>query len=173
MREASAAARMRISKSASQSSVSGLVNEAILFWDDGLESNAYIVTNEEAQSRVRFLGEADIAKGWKAGYLIELGIRDSRGDRVDQNTPDGGSAADQISTRHSACMRIAEIAALKVRDCTSGVFNVRDAKSNAGVRRVPIHSALRSIVDRLTNECDIVETGNGSWRFKNRASSCG
>lgn len=82
--------------------VSGLVNEAILFWDDGLESNAYIVTNEEAQSRVRFLGEADIAKGWKAGYLIELGIRGSRGDRVDQNTPDGGSAADQISTRHSA-----------------------------------------------------------------------
>jgi predicted porin len=82
--------------------VSGLVNEAILFWDDGIESNAYIVTNEEAQSRVRFLGEADIAKGWKAGYLIELGIRGSRGDRVDQNTPDGGSAADQISTRHSA-----------------------------------------------------------------------
>jgi hypothetical protein len=63
-----------------------LVNEAILFWDDGLESNAYIATNEEAQSRVRFLGEADIAKGWKAGYLIELGIRGSRGDRVDQHS---------------------------------------------------------------------------------------
>ena len=82
--------------------VSGLVNEAILFWDDGRESNAYIVTNEEAQTRVRFLGEAEIAKGWKAGYLIELGIRGSRGDRVDQDTADGGSATDQLFTRHSA-----------------------------------------------------------------------
>lgn len=82
--------------------VSGLVNEALLVWDDGLETNAYVVTNEEAQSRVRFLGEAEIAKGWKAGYLLELGIRGSRGDRVDQETPDGGAATDQISTRHSA-----------------------------------------------------------------------
>lgn len=82
--------------------VSGLVNEALLFWDDGQESNAYVVTNEDAQSRVRFLGEAEIAKGWKAGYLLEIGIRGSRGDRVDQDTADGGSAADQISTRHSA-----------------------------------------------------------------------
>ena len=82
--------------------VSGLVNEGLLFWYDGRESNTYVVTNEDAQSRVRFLGEAEISKGWKAGYLIEIGFRGSRADRVDQDTPDGGSAADQIFTRHSA-----------------------------------------------------------------------
>ncbi len=79
--------------------VSGFINEAILGWDDGQERNAYVVTNETAQDRVRFLGQAEIAKGWSAGYLLELGARGAREDRVNQNGPGSDNG---VSIRHSA-----------------------------------------------------------------------
>ena len=53
--------------------VSGWVNEAIFFWDDGVERNAYVGTNELEQSRFRFTGEAKIVDGWGAGYILEIG----------------------------------------------------------------------------------------------------
>ncbi|WP_045834552.1 porin [Hyphomicrobium sp. 99] len=79
--------------------VSGFVNEALLGWDDGRERNAYVVTNETAQDRVRFLGQAEITKGWTAGYLLELGLRGAREDRVNQNGPGSDNG---VSVRHSA-----------------------------------------------------------------------
>jgi hypothetical protein len=79
--------------------VSGFVNEAVLFWDDGRKSNAYVVTNETAQDRFRFLGQAQISKDWTAGYLLELGAREAREDRVNQNGPGSDNG---VSVRHSA-----------------------------------------------------------------------
>jgi len=54
--------------------VSGWVHEAVFLWDDGTERNAYIGTNQVEQSRFKFTGEAKIAKGWSAGYEIEVGV---------------------------------------------------------------------------------------------------
>src|SRR5919109_2417597 len=55
--------------------VSGHVNETLLFWDDGKESNAYVVTNENSRTRFRFVGDAKINPEWSAGYLLEIGVR--------------------------------------------------------------------------------------------------
>ncbi len=65
--------------------ISGHINEAVMFWDDGTEDNAYVVTNDNARSRFRFKGDAKIADGWKAGYLLEIGVRIAHSGRVDQN----------------------------------------------------------------------------------------
>ena len=43
-------------------------------------------------------------------------------------------------------MRVEEIARLKVGDCVDGFFEVHEAKTKAGERRVPIHSCLEDCV---------------------------
>ena len=45
-------------------------------------------------------------------------------------------------------MRVEEICHLKVRDCRTGWFTIRDAKSEAEQRRDPIHTKLVAVVER-------------------------
>ena len=82
--------------------VSGQVNEAVIFWDDGVEKNAYVSTNESSRTRFRFLGSAKIDASWTAGYLLEIGVRGNRSDRVDQNTDSVGAPDKGLDVRHSA-----------------------------------------------------------------------
>ena len=60
--------------------VSGHVNEAIVFWEvDGAgeynETNTSFVTHNASRSRFRFDGEATITPDWSAGFLMEFGVR--------------------------------------------------------------------------------------------------
>jgi hypothetical protein len=82
--------------------VSGHVNEAIIFWDDGYEKNAYVVSNNNSRSRFRFVGDAKITNDWSAGYLMEIGVRYANSGSRNQTTPGGGSNANQLDIRHSA-----------------------------------------------------------------------
>jgi hypothetical protein len=56
----------------------GQVNKALLIWDDGVDSDAYIVDNQLASSRVGLKGKAQISQGVSAGYNIELEIADAQ-----------------------------------------------------------------------------------------------
>ena len=80
--------------------ISGQVNEAIMFWDDGFESNVYQVTNDNSRTRFRVKGDAKIVDGWKAGYMIELGARGANSKRSTQDDPKGDGAG-LLDIRHS------------------------------------------------------------------------
>jgi len=70
--------------------VSGHGNTAVLFWDDGAESNAYVVGNKNDQTNFSFSGEAEINKEWTAGYALTIRLEDNLSDTVDQTIDDGG-----------------------------------------------------------------------------------
>jgi hypothetical protein len=72
--------------------VSGWMNQNILVWDDGDESDAYVTSNGNDLGAINFAGEAKITSGWTAGYEIELEIVAASSDGVDQTNDDGETA---------------------------------------------------------------------------------
>jgi hypothetical protein len=79
--------------------VTGWVNEAVFFWDDGVESNVYVGTNDLERSRFQFTGKAKITEDWSAGYRLEIGVRGNNSARFDQNSDAPTNALD---VRHSS-----------------------------------------------------------------------
>lgn len=53
--------------------VSGWVSQQVIFWDDGVESNVYVSDiGATIASNAKFTGQATIAPGWSAGYVLHL-----------------------------------------------------------------------------------------------------
>ena len=62
----------------------GQISEALMYWDDGAESNLQTVTNDNARSRFGFRGKAKINADWEAGYRLEVGVRTVNSKRFTQ-----------------------------------------------------------------------------------------
>ncbi len=72
--------------------ISGQVNRGILAWDDGKQSDAYVVDGDFVEeSRIRFEGKATLKPGWSAGFVIEVGIEDTNATFVSQKDDEGGN----------------------------------------------------------------------------------
>lgn len=71
-------------------SISGWVAEQVTHWDDGHESNTYVTGLGTAlSSNVQFTGQATIAPGWNAGYVIRIEATGSDNVTTSQDTPNG------------------------------------------------------------------------------------
>lgn len=81
--------------------VYGQVNKALLIWDDGVDSDVFIVDNDYSGSRLGFTGKGTIKPGWTAGYLIEFDYQDAASDTVRNDVFNGDDPADQIVIRYN------------------------------------------------------------------------
>ena len=69
--------------------ISGVVNRALLGWDDGVKVRAYVVDPAIDSTSFKFEGAAKFSPGWKAGYLLKIDSVTAPSDSVDQNNPAG------------------------------------------------------------------------------------
>jgi predicted porin len=74
----------------------GQVNQSVIFWDDGFEDNAYVVTNDNSRSRFGFRGKAKIDGDWEAGYRLEIGVRTANSKRFTQSNPIGNDTPTDV-----------------------------------------------------------------------------
>ncbi len=71
--------------------ISGFVAQQVMYWDDGIEDNVYITDTGSVSigTHVRFAGQATIAPGWTAGYVLKLEAIQNDSLLVDQDNDNG------------------------------------------------------------------------------------
>jgi predicted porin len=63
----------------------GQVNKALMIWDDGIDSDAYVVDNDASSSRFGLTGSGKIKPGWTAGFKIEAEVDSAASNTVGQD----------------------------------------------------------------------------------------
>ena len=83
--------------------VYGTIATGLMVWDNGEDSDAYIVDNDAITSILGFTGKATIKPGWTAGYKMELGVQTSVSSLVTEgkNGDDANGNDNNIAIRYN------------------------------------------------------------------------
>ncbi len=78
----------------------GDITQGLLIWDNGRQSDAYVVDNDALGSIFGFTGKATIKPGWTAGYKMELQVQSAPSSTVTEGK-NGDDPSDNFSIRHN------------------------------------------------------------------------
>jgi predicted porin len=119
--------------------VSGWVNQAVFFWDDGVESNAYVGTNGLEQDRFRFLGDAKITDGWSAGYILEIGLNGADSKTFSQESD--GNANNLVLRKSAWYVKSKDLGKLTVGKFDTATYHLIDNVDTLLTRNVSDYEA--------------------------------
>jgi hypothetical protein len=151
----------------------GQVNKALLIWDDGVNSDAYIVDNTLASSRFGLAGKAAIKPGLTAGYNIEFEINDARADRV-SNLNKGGDDSDVAALFYGNDPEAEGPLRLRqnnfyIEDERLGRITVGQASvATDGITEVVLGNSLRNSDSNIGASFQIRDVNGGYQGFLNR-----
>ena len=138
----------------------GHINQSLLIWDDGQNSDAYVVDNDSSGSRVGFKGKAKINHEWSAGYRIELGVYSAESDRVDQTNDDGDG--NRIAIRRSSMYLASKTFGKVTWGLTSHALDATTKADLSGTHVIARNGGLRFIEDFFILDSAGVST-NTRW----------
>ena len=75
--------------------ISGQINRAINFANDGRSTKYYNVDNDVSNSRVRFVGTGEVTEDLTIGTKIEVAIAPNKSSQVSQDQEDSGDFFDE------------------------------------------------------------------------------
>ena len=137
--------------------VYGHVNEMLIWWDDGFESNVYQNTNDDSRTRFGFRGNAKINSDWSAGFKIEVGARSTtRSDRADQDDPGRVPSTDSLDLRKANWY---------LRSKTFGKITVgRESTADSGITTINLARVNAPRFDDFNDRFQIVGAPGGiTW----------
>ena len=144
---------------------------ALLAWDDGGESNAYVVNGDFSSTRFRFEGSSPLARGRKAGFLVELRIDDALSGDVSASDDEGSPG---LTIRHAAAWiegeRLGRLTIGQTSPATdnivkidlgnAGVASDPDPDTNAGFQ---LRGPMRRLLDLTWSDiADDLDTARGN-----------
>lgn len=147
--------------------VYGQVNEAIGWWDDGVEQNVYNMTNDTSRTRIGFRGKAKISGDWFAEYRIEIGIRAAAQQTM---SADNLGTQGQLDLRHSSWTlghkRYGEVTVGQTSMAHDGILQSQTANishfANNDIFDYPSDYIVRGSGERWDNLIQNREPGEGS-----------
>jgi hypothetical protein len=72
--------------------ISGQINRAAMYVDDGSTAKWFFVDNENSSTRFRFTGSNDFENSWKVGIVWEVEMQSNSSDEVSMTNTDTGTA---------------------------------------------------------------------------------
>ena len=123
----------------------GQENHAVLFWNDGVEKNAYSVDNNYESSRFGIKGSAKITGDWSAGYRLEVEPTEANSVRLNQFDDD--NAGDPLGK-------------LNVRWSQISVSNQKFGEVRLGLTGTPIYNITKD-----TNVSELEDTMHSDNRM--------
>lgn len=122
-------------------SISGWVNEEVMYWNDQTESNVYVGTNALEQSRVRFVGEAQIAPGYSAGYTLEIGTFGAPSNQFTQSAPDGSNSNTLVVRKSNWWLKSKDLGKVTVGLEGTAIYHLLDDADGSNTRNYSDYQA--------------------------------
>lgn len=73
--------------------LSGQVNTAVLYWDDGVDDDIYVIDNDESSTRIRLDAVGTISPGLTAGLVIEFDLETAGAAQFNADNDDNSGLA--------------------------------------------------------------------------------